>query len=141
MLGWMCVTLAGAGLVGALYGLWQSLRAAFGASELVLAIGDLNHAGRRALLEEKSALLANIRDLEFERDAGKLSSNDFGRLDRQLRRRAAKVLQLLDEDIEPYRAQAEHLIRSELSRTHSETPPPEDGENDEVASSSELRNE
>ncbi len=71
---------------------------------------------RARLLEQKHALLVSLKDLAFERDLGKLSEQDYERLEREYRKRALAVLQALDEDIEPFRQQAEALLQVETSR-------------------------
>jgi cytochrome c-type biogenesis protein CcmI len=52
---------------------------------------------RRADLEaRKEALYRQIRDLELDREQGKLAEADFRRLDVELRREAIEVLRELD---------------------------------------------
>lgn len=105
--------LAVAALLG-VYATWQSLRAAFHAGPLRdLPSLDVSEA-RRALEDEKAALLGNIRDLAFEHDAGKVSEEDFKREDAALRKRAREVLRLLDEDLDSYRRRADELITEAL---------------------------
>ena len=52
---------------------------------------------RRQLLDEKERLLNEIKDLDLEQMAGKLSQEDFTMLKNELNREAALVLQALDE--------------------------------------------
>lgn len=49
------------------------------------------------LRTRKEAKLAEIRDAELERAAGKLSMEDWRRLDRELRSEAIEVIKALDE--------------------------------------------
>jgi ribosomal protein L40E len=129
----MLLAAAAIALVMAIYSFWQSLRAAFGPE----AFGDegtralAGSEQRRALLLEKDALLSNLKDLEFERDSGKIAPDDFARVERKLRRRAKEVLRALDDEIAPYRADAEALIEKHLRRgaraeaaAPGEEPPP-----------------
>lgn len=109
---------AGVALVLALLAFWQSLRAVFGAIE-VEGVSDFDPTdARRSLLEEKNTLLRSLKDIEFEREIGKISPEDYDRLEAKLRGRAREVLRLLDEDAEPFRAEAERLVadRVESSR-------------------------
>ena len=43
---------------------------------------------RHELLDEKEAVLKSLKDLEFEREVGKLSDEDFRRLESEFRTRA-----------------------------------------------------
>lgn len=101
-------------LVTALFGLWQSLRAAFGAAKLAGLEGAGGSTQRAALLDEKEAILANIKDLRFEYECGKISKGDWQTLDRQFRKQAKHVLRLLDEDIATYRTEAERIIQERI---------------------------
>lgn len=101
---------AGAALVFALGSLWNSLRTAFGDRVRIDArdIRDLpEHA---ALQEEKKALLRGIKDLEYEREVGKIGSADFDRLNRAYRARVKQVMVELDHDVVPLMSEAERLL-------------------------------
>jgi double zinc ribbon protein len=101
--------LAAVMLVLALAALWQSLRSAFGEH----AHADATRANlpeRAQLVDEKNSLLRAIKDIAFEREVGKLSEDDFARLDRSYRLRAKEVLRKLDEDLAPFLERAEQLI-------------------------------
>lgn len=91
--------------------LWSSLRAALGgaANGEVLASND-EPEGHAALRDEKKSLLRAMKDLEYEHTVGKISDDDFQRLDAAYRVRAKEVLSLLDRDFAPYRARAEALM-------------------------------
>ena len=91
--------------------LWSSLRAALGgaANGEVLASND-EPEGHAALRDEKKSLLRAMKDLEYEHTVGKISDDDFQRLDAAYRVRAKEVLSLLDRDFAPYRARAEALL-------------------------------
>ncbi|MBC7170929.1 MAG: zinc ribbon domain-containing protein, partial [Polyangiaceae bacterium] len=79
---------------------------------------------RRALLLEKESLLRGLKDLEFERDAGKLSEEDFEIVGRKLRSRAKQVLRLLDDEAAPFRAEAEALVEAHLAAAGIEAAAP-----------------
>ncbi len=116
------LALAALCLVTAIYALWQSLRAAFGPDTAVDgAMPSLRGSeARRALLLEKSALLSNLKDLEFERDAGKIADDDFARVERRLRDRAKEVMRALDAELAPFRADAESALEKHLRRGRRE---------------------
>lgn len=96
--------------------LWLSLRALFqsasraGESSLALS------SDRQALLNEKHALLQGLRDLEQERDVGKVSQDDFEAMNARLRSRARVVLKELDSQVAPFRQQAELLVKQAASK-------------------------
>ncbi|MEM9069428.1 MAG: zinc ribbon domain-containing protein [Myxococcota bacterium] len=108
------IGMAGAALFAGVYSLWASFRAAFGALDVPDLQGTVEAVSRRELLEEKQTLLENLKDLRFDRDAGKLSQKDFERLDATWRERAKEVLRLLDADVEPFRKKAEALVEERL---------------------------
>lgn len=90
--------------------LWQSLRAVFAGG---LGAGGDSGDGlpeRAALDAEKRTLLRAIKDIQFEKEMGKISDEDFARLDKAYRRRAKEVLAVLDENIEPYVVRAEREV-------------------------------
>jgi hypothetical protein len=59
--------------------------------------GETTEDPRRAELEaRKEAKYREIRDAELDREQGKLSQDDWARLDAQLRREAIEILKELD---------------------------------------------
>jgi uncharacterized membrane protein len=63
---------------------------------------EIAQADRRAALEAaRDAKYREIRDAEADRAAGKLSDEDFQRLDRELRREAIEILRRIDRLREP----------------------------------------
>ncbi len=100
-------------LLLALAALYQSLRSAF--SDSSSSVGLRTRLPERAsLLDEKDALLRAIKDIAFEHEVGKLSDDDFARLNRSYRIRAKEVLQKLDEDLAPYFERAERMVDGEM---------------------------
>jgi hypothetical protein len=105
--------------------LWLSLRALFqsaarsGESSLALS------SDRQALLNEKHALLQGLRDLEQERDVGKVSQDDFDAMNARLRSRARVVLKDLDAQVAPFRQQAESLVKQVASKVEPSVVKPE----------------
>jgi hypothetical protein len=104
------IALTAAALVLTLLWLWQSIRHVFVHSLAADSSKAIVSPERAALLAEKQSLLIAIKDLEAERDAGKLSSDDYRELNQQYRRRAREVLQKLDAMVAPHRATAKSLL-------------------------------
>lgn len=118
------MVLGAAGLLMALFFLWQSVRAALG----VVQLGGAESLDRERarLLERKAALLDGLADLRFEHDAGKIDAADFAVVDAQLREEAKDVLKALDEELEPYRGQADAVIEAYLAGSSLESVAPAD---------------
>ncbi len=116
------MVLGAAGLLLALYFVWQSVRAALG----VVQLGGAESLDRERarLLERKAALLDGLADLRFEHDAGKIDAADFAVVDAQLREEAKDVLKALDEELEPYRGQADAVIEAYLAGSSLESMAP-----------------
>jgi len=90
--------------------LWQSLRSVLAGGAAVGLDTGPGLPERAALQSEKRTLLRAIKDIQFEREMGKLSDEDFERLDKAYRARAKRVLALLDQDLEPYLVRAEREV-------------------------------
>lgn len=104
------IVLASLALVLTLLWLWQSLRHAFVHTLAAPQASDVVSPERAALLQEKQTLLLALKDLESERDAGKLSGDDFRELNDQYRKRAREVLRELDAMLAPHRDRARSLL-------------------------------
>jgi hypothetical protein len=104
------IVLASTALVLTLLWLWQSLRHAFVHTLGAPPASDVVSPERAALLAEKRTLLLALKDLEAERDAGKLSNEDFLDLNDQYRKRARDVLRQLDGLLGPHRTRAQQLL-------------------------------
>jgi hypothetical protein len=104
------IALASLALMLTLVWLWQSLRHAFVHTLGAPPVSSIVSPERSALLAEKSTLLVALRDLEAERESGKLSQEDFRELNAQYRQRARNVLQQLDGMLAPHRADAKRLL-------------------------------
>lgn len=102
-------------LLVSLFVLFRSLRAAFGSPSEGHVLYSMESERREGLLDEKAALLRSIRDLEFERQMGKLSEEDFQRIDGKFRSRARQVLASLDDELRPYRDEAVRLLGSPVA--------------------------
>jgi rRNA maturation endonuclease Nob1 len=102
-------------LVVTLYWLWQSLRQTFAHVEEAQVATETTSSARAALLAEKQSLLVALKDLESERDNGKLSEADFSELNARYRARARSVLKALDTQLAPHREAAKALLRGAAS--------------------------
>jgi hypothetical protein len=108
------ITLAAGALLVAISFIWASLRALFGGERDLWVTQSAAVRRRAELLDEKDLVLRSLKDLEFERDAGKISDEDFKRLEAEFRSRARRILKQLDEDLREHREKATALIRAEL---------------------------
>lgn len=61
------------------------------------ASGDLLHSRRAELLEEKARVLRNLRELDSERAAGRVSETDYQALKRRDQVHAARLLQQIEQ--------------------------------------------
>ena len=68
---------------------------------------------RAALEREKTLVLRSIKELEFDRDMGKVSDKDFGEMSARLRARAAGLMRQLDAGA-GYREQIEKEIERRI---------------------------
>src|SRR6478735_5384903 len=89
---------------------WQSLRGVIAHAGQETQRTSGVSAARAALLREKETLLASLRELRLEHELGKLGDADFQRLEQGYRARAREVLRSLDDQLAPYRGQAEALL-------------------------------
>lgn len=96
--------------------LWASLRTLLGADHDIYVVQSTAVRGRMELLDEKDTVLKGLKDLEFERDVGKLSDEDYQRLDAEFRQRAKRIMRALDEDLSEHREKAHKLLQSELGK-------------------------
>jgi hypothetical protein len=109
------IALVSLALMLTLLWLWQSLREAFVHGVVAESDANVVAPARAALLAEKHGLLVALKDLEAERDAGKLSQDDFRELNEQYRVRAREVLRELDALLSPHRAAAKSLLAAAVS--------------------------
>jgi hypothetical protein len=100
-------------LIVTLFWLWLSLRHTLAhVEEAQVVTPDAGSEARAALLAEKQSLLLVLKDLEAERDNGKLSEADFNDLNVRYRSRARSVLKALDSQLAPHRDAAKSLLQS-----------------------------
>lgn len=108
------------------YGLWRSLRALVGTDADAGDRRTIGAGDREALLNEKQSLLQGLRDLEQERDVGKMSQDDFETVNARLRARAREVIKQLDAQVAPFRAKAEALVPTIVGAQSIAPIPPSD---------------
>jgi hypothetical protein len=102
------ITIAAAGLASA--GFYRMLAPLVGESAQSTA-EPLSQRARSVVEREKTLVLRSLKDLEFDRAMGKLSSGDFDEMAARLRARALALMKQLDEDRSGYRS----IIERELS--------------------------
>ena len=108
------IVLSIGGLLFAVSFVWASLRSLFGGvSEAHVSESSAMRA-RHELLVEKESVLQSLKDLEFEHEAGKLSDDDYQKLELESRQRAKRILKQLDDDVRAHRKKAEQLLEKEL---------------------------
>ena len=102
------LTIGAAGFAAA--ALYRTLAPLVGRPAAVAA-DQLSHSMRGVLEREKLLVLRSIKELEFDRAMGKVSSRDFDDMAGRLRTRAMTLMRQLDSDGGAYR----ELIERELS--------------------------
>src|SRR5690606_38463443 len=113
----------GAALLGAIAILWNSLLALTGEAPLTLDEA-LSLAAPSAEEERKESVLRALKDLEYERNVGKLSDEDYRELSRRYRQDAKQLLQLVDENLAPARARALEQLEERLKDVTPADPEP-----------------
>ena len=109
------IVLSSGALLFAVSFIWGSFRALFGGSHESFVSESSAMRKRHELLDEKDAVLKSIKDLEFERDVGKLSDDDYQRLSTELRLRAKGILRQLDDELRDHKHKAKELLERELA--------------------------
>jgi hypothetical protein len=116
LLPFLFMALSALALLAAISFLWSSLRALMGGEHELYVEQSAAVRSRMELLDEKEAVLKSLKDLEFEREVGKLSEEDFTRLDAEFRKRAKGILRALDDDLKEHREQAHALLAEERKK-------------------------
>ena len=116
LLPFLFMALSALALLAAISFLWGSLRGLFGGEHELYVEQSAAVRSRMELLDEKEAVLKSLKDLEFERDVGKLSEEDFARLDGEFRKRAKHILRALDDDLKQHREKARELLEGERKK-------------------------
>jgi hypothetical protein len=111
------MALSALALLFAISFIWASLRSLLGGEHELYVEQSVAVRSRMELLDEKETVLKSLKDLEFEREVGKLSDEDFARLDAEFRKRAKGILRALDDDLKQHREKAHELLSHELKKT------------------------
>jgi len=112
----------GGALVGVIAILWSSLRVLSGDAPLPPELEELDRSAHNvdALAGRKKMLIRAIKDLENERDLGKLDDTDFEQLSSTYRAELKELLKRIDATLEPHRAKAEEVARAHLEKKPTE---------------------
>ena len=106
------VTIGAAGLAAA--GFYRVLSPLVG--ETTAAASEaLSERSRAVLSREKTLVLRALKDLEFDRSMGKVSTSDFEEMSRRLRLRAMSLMKQLDDDASGYRTIIERELSARMS--------------------------
>jgi hypothetical protein len=108
----MSLMIAAAGVAGAAF---HRMLAPLVSSDVTRFSEPLTERSRAALEREKQLVLRSIKDLEFDRAMGKLSTKDFDDMSGRLRARAISLMKQLDEG-PGYREAIERELKERLSR-------------------------
>lgn len=106
------IVLAGVFVFAVLFALYKSFTASLSLSNLHMHSTQLPENEEK--LAEKQAVLRHIKDLQFERDVGKISEQDYTRLNAQFRKRARALIHDIDEELDPFHAQASTLLAQQI---------------------------
>jgi DNA-binding transcriptional ArsR family regulator len=120
------LTLAAGTLLGGILLFWSSLQGLAGETPLTLDEA-LSLGAPSAEEEQKQAVLRALKDLEYERNVGKISEDDYRELSQHYRSEAKALLLLVDRDLAPSLSKAEALLADRLGRpatTSSPAAPP-----------------
>lgn len=112
---WVFASLAALMLGVGVVGFWQSVRAALGLVDDASARSEGSGDADEALFARKRAALEGLRELDFDREAGKLSDEDHARERDRLRAEARAALKAIDDELGPYRADAEARVAARLA--------------------------
>lgn len=107
------VAAAGA-LIAVIAVFWASLRTLLGETPLSAADAYVFGAPPRVEEEQKRAVLRALKDIEFERNVGKISEEDYRELVKKYREEAKRLLQAIDEKAAAGRERAEALVQKKL---------------------------
>jgi hypothetical protein len=94
--------------------IWSSLQSLTG--EAPLTLDEAISLGAPSTEEEqKRAVLRALKDLEYERDVGKINADDYASLAAHYRSEAKRLLRAVDQDLSPERVRAERILAERLA--------------------------
>jgi hypothetical protein len=114
-LGLGLLVFGGTVLVGSVFLFWNSLNSLTADTPLTLE-DALSLGAPSAEEEQKRAVLRALKDLEYERDIGKINAADYAQLAERYRAEAKVLLQRLDRDLESERQRGEQLLAQRLKQ-------------------------
>jgi hypothetical protein len=109
-------------LTGVITLMWSSVQSLTGGT----ALGFEEALGMGApskVEEQKRAVLRALKDLDFERGVGKISPEDYAELSAKYRAEAKRLMQTLDEALQPAREKVEQQLKGRLERAGVVLPP------------------
>jgi small-conductance mechanosensitive channel len=113
-------------LTGVITLMWSSVQSLTGGTSLGFEEA-LGMGAPSKVEEQKRAVLRALKDLDFERGVGKISPEDYAELSAKYRAEAKRLMQSLDETLEPARQRVERQLKQRLERAGIEPEPePED---------------
>ena len=117
-LGPALLVFAAGALLGTITLMWASLRTLGGDAPLPtgLAAAALVSRDDRAVAERKRTVLLALKDLEHERDIGKIDDADYQVVAARYRAEAKTILREIDDEAAPNRSRAEQIARTHLKK-------------------------
>lgn len=104
---------AGAVLVGSILLFSSSLQGLTGSAPLTLDEA-VSLGAPSSEEEQKRAVLRALKDLEYEREVGKINDEDYAVLAARYREEAKRLLRLVDEGLRAERERAERLLQERM---------------------------
>jgi hypothetical protein len=101
--------------------LWSSVQSLTGESPLTFEEA-LSMGAPSAEEEQKRAVLRALKDLEYERSVGKISAEDYQVYSARYRAEAKRLIQAVDESLNPARQKVEDLLRDRLAKSGAAEP-------------------
>lgn len=109
------LVVAGGALAIVIVLLWFSVQSLTGESPLTFEEA-LSMGAPSAEEEQKRAVLRALKDLEYERSVGKISAEDYKIFAARYRAEAKRLIQAVDDSLDPARREVEALLRDRLSK-------------------------
>lgn len=102
-------------LGGGIWLIWSSLQGLMGEAPLTLEEA-ISLGAPSAEEEQKRAVLRALKDLEYERAVGKINDDDYSNLAAHYRKEAKRLLQAVDQDLNPERERAERILEERMAK-------------------------
>ncbi len=117
-LGPAILVFTGGALLGTITLMWASLRTLGGDAPLPtgLATAAIVSRDNRAIAERKRTVLLALKDLEHEREIGKIDEADYHLVAARYRAEAKNILREIDDEAAPNRSRAEQIARTHLKK-------------------------